>query len=63
MGMNSAGKIEPCEQQCEWEGFNWVEIDKEMTKLTENNLMHRLSVESLLRKINLLKEVIREGGR
>ncbi len=61
--MNSAGKIEPYVQQGEWNGFNWVEIDKEMTKLMENNLMHRISIESLLRKINLLKEVIREGGR
>jgi flagellar basal-body rod protein FlgB len=63
MGMNSSGNIESFEQQCEWDDFNRVEIDKEMTKLMENNLMHRLSVESLLRKIDLLKEVIREGER
>lgn len=63
MGMNSAGKIEPFEEHGEWNGFNWVEIDKEMTKLMENNLMHRTAIESLLRKINLLKEVLREGGR
>ena len=63
MGMNSSGNIESFEQQCEWDDFNRVEIDKEMTKLMENNLMHRLSVESLLRKIDLLKEVIRDGER
>jgi len=44
-------------------GFNWVEIDKEMTKLMENNLMYRTAIEGLLRKLNTLKTVIREGGR
>jgi flagellar basal body rod protein FlgB len=40
-----------------------VNIDREMTKLTENDLMYRTATEALLRKITLLKEVIREGGR
>jgi flagellar basal-body rod protein FlgB len=63
--MKSNGRqfIEPFEEQGEWNGYNWVNIDKEMTKLTENNLMYRSAVEVLLRKISLLKEVIKEGGR
>jgi flagellar basal body rod protein FlgB len=55
--------VEPFEQEGEWNGFNWVEIDKEMTKLTENSLVYRTAIETLLRKLTLLKEVIREGGR
>ena len=46
-----------------WNGFNSVNIDKEMNKLIENNLMHRAAIEALLRKITLLKDVIREGGQ
>lgn len=46
-----------------WNGFNSVNIDKEMTKLIENNLMHRAAIEALLRKITLLKDVIKEGGQ
>jgi flagellar basal-body rod protein FlgB len=63
MGINASGRIEPFEEEGEWNGFNWVEIDKEMTKLMENNLMYRTAIESLLRKMNTLKEVIKEGGR
>ena len=55
--------IEPFEEKSEWNGYNWVNIDKEMTKLTENNLMYRATVETLLRKIAIIKEVIKEGGR
>ncbi len=61
---NNGGQIpEPLEEQSEWNGYNWVNIDKEMTKLTENNLTYRSAVEVLLRKISLLKEVIKEGGQ
>ncbi|HUT70387.1 MAG TPA: flagellar basal body rod protein FlgB [Desulfatiglandales bacterium] len=63
LGINEPGRVEPFEQEGEWNGFNWVEIDKEMTKLTENNLVYRTAIETLLRKLTLLKEVIREGGR
>jgi len=62
-GINEPGGVEPFEQEGEWNGFNWVEIDKEMTKLMENNLVYRTAIETLLRKLTLLKEVIREGGR
>ena len=60
---NGDQTIEPFEKQDEWNGYNWVNIDKEMTKLTENNLTYRSAVEVLLRKISLLKEVIKEGGQ
>ena len=63
MGSNASGRIEPFEEEGAWNGFNWVEIDKEMTKLMENNLMYRTAIEGLLRKLNTLKAVIREGGR
>jgi flagellar basal-body rod protein FlgB len=63
MGGNASGRIEPFEEDGEWNGFNWVEIDREMTKLMENNLMYRTAIESLLRRLNTLKTVIREGGR
>ncbi len=61
--MNSAHRVEPFEEKGEWTGFNWVNIDKEMTRLTENNLIYRTATEILLRKIAKFKEVIREGGR
>jgi len=60
--MNPQG-IETFEEKGEWNGYNWINIDKEMTKLTENNLIYREAVETLLRKIALIKEVIKEGGR
>ncbi len=61
--MNSTSQIEPFADPSEFNGFNWVNIDNEMTKLTENNLMFRAGVELLIRKIRRIKEVIREGGR
>jgi flagellar basal-body rod protein FlgB len=63
MENNDRQIITPSEEQGEWNGYNWVNIDKEMTKLTENNLVYRSAVEVLLRKISLLKEVIKEGGQ
>ncbi len=62
MQMNGDQMIESYEEQGEWNGYNWANIDSEMTKLTENNLIYRTAVEALLRKMNLLKEVIRSGG-
>ena len=58
-----AGGVEVKEEEEEWNGFNWVNIDREMTRLTENDLMYRTASEILIRKITLLKEIIREGGR
>jgi flagellar basal-body rod protein FlgB len=62
MNMSPQG-IETFEEKGEWNGYNWINVDKEMTKLTENNLMYREAVETLLRKIALIKEVIKEGGQ
>jgi len=39
---------------------NAVNIDKEMTRLAENNLMYNLSVELLARKFKSLTTVLRE---
>ena len=62
MNMRNQG-VEIFEEMGEWNGYNWINIDKEMTKLTKNNLMYREAVEALLRKIALIKEVIKEGGQ
>ena len=60
---NVAQKAMSYEETEGWNGFNSVNIDKEMNKLIENNLMHRAAIEALLRKITLLKDVLREGGQ
>jgi flagellar basal-body rod protein FlgB len=44
-------------------GDESVNIDTEMVNLMENNLKYRTSVEMLLRKINILRHTITEGGR
>ena len=44
-------------------GTDSVDIDKEMSKLAENNLRYRTGVEVLLRKLSKLKYAITEGGR
>jgi len=54
---------EAVEQEGEWNGTNWVNIDQTMLKLIENNMIFRTATEALLRKINTIKEVIREGGQ
>ena len=38
-----------------------VNLDSEMAKLTENNLMHNLTVELLVRKFRVLNTVLREA--
>jgi len=40
-----------------------VDIDKEMARLSENNIQYRTSVELLLRKMNMLRNTIIDGGR
>jgi len=60
--MVGAQQVEPFEDEGEWNGYNWINIDREMTKLIENNLQYRTATEVLLRKIAIMKEVIR-GGR
>lgn len=65
IGLDSGSEpeVEPFEEEGEWNGFNWVSIDKVMNTMTENNLIYRAATETLLRKIAIMKEVIREGGR
>jgi flagellar basal-body rod protein FlgB len=65
LGMAPGGLkgVEVTEEEEEWNGFNWVSIDREMTRLAENDLLFRTASEILTRKINLLKDIIREGGR
>lgn len=58
-----AAEVDVREEEDEWNGFNWVNIDREMTRLVENDLMYRTASEILMRKIALLREIIREGGR
>ncbi|NQT70242.1 MAG: flagellar basal body rod protein FlgB [Desulfobacteraceae bacterium] len=60
---SGAAGVEAVEDKGEWNGYNWINIDREMTKLTQNNLIYKASVETLLRKMAILREVIREGGR
>ena len=62
----SAGEpspVEVYEEEGVWNGYNWMNVDRVVTKMTENNLIYRTATEALLRKIALMKEVIREGGR
>ena len=40
-----------------------VQLDQEMAKLAENNLMFQAGVQALLKKFEALKTVIQEGGR
>jgi flagellar basal-body rod protein FlgB len=47
----------------EWNGLNNVNLDKEIGKLAENNLIYRSGIEMMLRRIATLKEVIHEGGK
>jgi flagellar basal-body rod protein FlgB len=54
---------EAIDDEVEWNGYNWVQIDREMTKLMENNLRYRTVTQTLIKKINMIREVIREGGR
>ena len=64
MGVDPGGMqpVDPFEEEGEWNGYNWIDIDREMRKLIENNLQYRTATEILLRKIAIIKEVIR-GGR
>lgn len=61
--MRSAEGFEIIDKKGEWNGINRVNIDKEMMRLMENNLMYRATIETLLKKIAIVKEVIRGGGQ
>ncbi len=40
-----------------------VQMDQEMAKLAENNLLFQAGIQALLKKFDALKTVISEGGR
>lgn len=63
MGAERGVDPESFEEAGEWNGYNWMNVDTTMNKLTENNLVYRTATEVLLRKIAIMKDVIREGGR
>lgn len=63
LGESKGYGIDPHEERGEWNGYNWVHVDREMTKLMESNLRYRATADILLKKIAILKEVIQEGGR
>jgi len=51
------------EQEGAHDGLNWVNLEDEMKKLTENKLVYRTAVEAMMRKIATIKDVLKEGGR
>jgi flagellar basal-body rod protein FlgB len=40
-----------------------VNLDREMTKLAENNLMYQSTVQALAKKLETIKYIISEGGK
>jgi flagellar basal-body rod protein FlgB len=40
-----------------------VNLDREMTKLAENNLMYQSAVQALSKKLETIKYIISEGGK
>jgi flagellar basal-body rod protein FlgB len=50
----------PVEVESSTDGVN---IDQEMAKLAENNLMFQAGVQALVKKLEALKTTITEGGK
>jgi flagellar basal-body rod protein FlgB len=46
-----------------FDGINWVGVDQEMKKLMENKLVYQTAVEAMKRKLTIIKDTIRDGGR
>jgi len=65
MGIDTTGELpaDSYEDKGDFDGLNWVDMDHEMKKLTENKLVYRTAVDAMLRKINIMKTVIKDGGR
>jgi flagellar basal-body rod protein FlgB len=57
------GTVEIHDDPGSFDGLNWVGVDKEMKKLMENKLVYQTAVEAMMRKITIIKDTIREGGR
>ncbi|MFO7886254.1 MAG: flagellar basal body rod protein FlgB [Desulfobacteraceae bacterium] len=45
------------------EHLDSVDIDTEMSHLVENNIKYRTTTEMLVRKMNILRHAIQEGGK
>ncbi|MEA2060953.1 MAG: flagellar basal body rod protein FlgB [Thermodesulfobacteriota bacterium] len=45
------------------EHLDSVDIDTEMSHLVENNIKYRTTTEMLIRKMNILRHAIQEGGK
>ena len=60
---DSGVDVEIHEAPSDFDGLNWVGVDSEMKKLMENKLVYQTAVEAMMRKISIIKETIREGGR
>ena len=63
MGSGAASIADVIEEEGDWNGFNYMNVDKMVTRMTENSLIYRTATETLLRKISIMKEIIKEGGR
>ena len=50
----------PWELESDAQGVN---LDREMTKLAENNLMYQSAVQALSKKLETIKYIISEGGK
>jgi len=55
--------VEIHEAPSSFDGLNWVGVDNEMKKMMENKLVYQTAVEAMMRKITIIKETIRDGGR
>ncbi|MBF0120696.1 MAG: flagellar basal body rod protein FlgB [Desulfobacterales bacterium] len=54
--------VEPDENEI-YRNPDIVDIDKEMTNITNNNIKYRTTAEMLLRKMGMLRSAINEGAR
>lgn len=57
------GTVEIHDDPGSFDGLNWVGVDNEMKKLMENKLVYQTAVEAMMRKITIIKDTIRDGGR
>ena len=58
-----ASRLGTADYEISYAKQSWVDIDKEMSKLAENNLRYQTSIQVLLRKFAGFKHTITEGGR
>ncbi|MDY7034125.1 MAG: flagellar basal body rod protein FlgB [Thermodesulfobacteriota bacterium] len=67
MGVRDMEDVKPrimyCKNLILSNDLNTVDIEKEMGKLAENNLMYTIAAQIMGKKLEGLKNAIREGGR